>query len=146
MSTFALQLKQFADKTTRECDDLVGLVVIKIAQRLDERSPVGDASHWKHPPPKGYVGGFFRGSWMLGVGSVPSGQGTVDPIGEATVGRIIAAVPEHAAGPVYSLGNTAPYAVPIEEGHSDQAPNGLVALTVMEFQSIVGESAAAVRQ
>jgi hypothetical protein len=146
MSSFALQLRNFGDKTEKQLDDLVGLVVTKIAQRLDERSPVGDATYWKHKPPPGYVGGRFRGSWMLGVGSIPSGPGSIDPVGEATVGRIIAAIPAQAAGRVFYLGNTAPYGQRIEDGWSRQAPQGLVALTAMEFNSIVGESAAAVRQ
>lgn len=144
--TFASEIKVFADKTKARADDVVGLVVVKVAQRLDERSPVGDATYWKHRPPPGYVGGRFRGSWMLGVGAVPSGPGAIDPAGEATVGRIIAAIPEKAAGKVFYLGNTAPYGERIEDGWSRQAPTGLVALTAMEFGSIVGESAAAVAQ
>jgi hypothetical protein len=146
MSTFTLDISRFADKAKKQADDLVGLVTVKVAQRLDERSPVGDATYWKHRPPKGYVGGFFRGSWMLGVGSIPSGVGAVDPAGEATLGRIIAAIPEKAAGKVFYIGNVAPYGERIENGWSRQAPSGLVGLTAMEFQQIVGESATAVKQ
>lgn len=147
MGTFAVQLQAFKDKTDREMNDLVGLVVIKIAQRLDERSPVGDALYWKSPPPKGYVGGRFRGNWQLGVGTIPAGEtGRIDPVGEATVGAVIAAVPEDAAGRLFYLANNVPYAGPIEDGWSRQAPNGLVALTAMEFQAIVDEAAGAVKQ
>lgn len=144
MGSFTVQLQQFADKTKAKADDFVGAVVIHIAEKLDKRSPVGDASYWKSKPPKGYVGGFFRGSWMLGVGSVPSGRGTIDPGGTATVGRIIAEVPAEAAGNIFYLGNTAPYGQRIEDGWSPQAPTGLVALTAMEFQSIVDQAAGAV--
>jgi len=146
MSTFALQLKAFEDKTKEQADRLVGGVVIRIAQRLDERSPVGDASYWKSKPPPGYVGGRFRGNWQLGVSTIPQGEtGRIDPGGGATVGAIVASVPDQAAGHVYYLTNNVPYAQIIEEGHSRQAPTGLVALTAMEFQAIVGESAGAVR-
>lgn len=146
MSTFTVQLQEFADKTKAKADDLVGLIVVKIAQRLDERSPVGDATYWKNPPPKGYVGGRFRGNWQLGVSSIPSGEtGTIDPIGEVTIGRITAAVPEQAAGKLYYLVNNVPYAQRIEEGWSRQAPSGLVALTAMEFQSLVNEAAGSVQ-
>jgi hypothetical protein len=55
-------------------------------------------------------------------------------------------VPNDAAGRVFYLANNVPYAQRIEDGWSRQAPTGLVALTAMEFQNIVGESAAAVRQ
>lgn len=145
MATFTVQLQQFADKVQHRADDLVGLVVVKIAQKLDLRSPVGDAIYWKNKPPKGYVGGFFRGSWMLGVDSVPSGRGAIDPGGTVTVGRIIAEVPEAAAGKVFYLANTAPYGERIEDGWSRQAPQGLVAITAMEFGSLVGEAAGAVQ-
>lgn len=142
MSTFTLQLQQFADRTKEKADDLVGLVVVKIAERLDMRSPVGDATYWKNKPPKGYVGGRFRGNWQLGVASVPAGEtGRVDPSGSATLGSIIAEIPEDAAGRVFYLANNVPYAQRIEDGWSRQAPTGLVALTAMEFQSIVSEAA-----
>lgn len=144
--TFASEIKVFCDKTSARADELVGVVVVKGHQRLDERSPVGDATYWKNPPPKGYVGGRFRGSWMLGVGTIPSGPGSIDPTGQATVGRIVAAIPHEAAGKIYYLANTAPYGEEIEKGHSRQAPTGLVALTAMEFQQVVGESVAAVRR
>lgn len=145
--TFAVQLKNFADKTKRQADDLVGRVVVNIAQRLDERSPVGDATYWKHKPPKGYVGGRFRGNWQLGVEFVPAGEtGRIDPSGAETLGAIVDTVPAQAAGHVFYLTNNVPYAQPIEDGWSRQAPSGLVGLTAMEFQQIVRESAAAVRQ
>lgn len=147
MSAFLLQLREFAEKTERQADDLVGLITVKIAQRIDERSPVGDAIYWRNKPPKGYVGGRFRGNWQLGVGFVPAGEtGRVDPAGSTTVSAIIAAIPEKAAGHVFYLTNNVPYGQRIEDGWSRQAPTGLVALTAAEFQSIVGESAAAVVQ
>ena len=141
MSTFSIQLKEFADKAKARSDDVVGRVVANIAKRLDERSPVGDASYWKSKPPKGYVGGRFRGNWQLGVQSVPSGEtGRIDPSGSSTVSAIVATIPTEAAGKVYYLANNVPYAERIEEGWSRQAPSGLVVLTAMEFQPIVVES------
>lgn len=145
MTSFTLDLEKFADKVKYRADDVVGRVVAEISRRLDDRSPVGDATYWKSKPPKGYVGGFFRGSWMLGVGDIPSGKGAIDPGGEVTVGRIVAAIPEQAAGKVYYLGNTAPYGERIEDGWSRQAPTGLVGLTAVEFPSIVERAVESVR-
>ncbi len=146
MSKFTLQLQQFADKTKQKSDDLVGLVVAKIAQRLDERSPVGDASYWKNKPPKGYVGGRFRGNWQLGVDTIPAGEtGRIDPGGDATLGAIVAEIPTEAAGKRYFLVNNVPYAQPLEDGWSRQAPAGVVGLTVAEFEPIVRQAAEAVQ-
>lgn len=143
MSSFSLQLKEFADKTNARADDVVGRVVTNIAQRLDARSPVGDASYWQSKPPKGYVGGRFRGNWQLGIGFAPGGEtGRIDPGGAATLGAIVAEIPTKAAGLVFYLANNVPYAQRIEDGWSRQAPQGLVGLTVTEFQPIVAQAAA----
>lgn len=143
--TFALDLNAFADKYRAQADDAVGLIVVKVAEKLDLRSPVGDARYWKHKPPKGYIGGHFRANWQLGVGVRPTNEiKGVDRGGQA-LGRIMAAVPEDAAGKVYWLANNAPYAQRLEHGWSRQAPQGLVGLTVAEFQQIVRDAVAGVR-
>jgi hypothetical protein len=146
MSSFAVQLQAFADKTKQRSNDFVGLVTVKIAQELDERSPVGDATYWTHPAPKGYVGGRFRGNWQLGIGVIPSGEtGRIDPSGAETLGTITASIPTEAAGTVMYLANNSPYGQRLEEGWSRQAPTGLVGLTAMKFQAIVNEAAAQVQ-
>ena len=144
MSTFSLDLQKFAAKAGKRADDAVGNIVVRIAAELDRRSPVGDATYWKNKPPKGYVGGRFRGNWQLGVGTLPAGEtGRIDKTGEATLGAIVARIPEDAAGKIYWIANNVPYAQRIEHGWSRQAPEGLVGLTVVGFQTIVREAVAA---
>jgi hypothetical protein len=138
--SFALDLQKFAEKTGKKADDAVGAIVVRISAELDRRSPVGDATYWQHPAPAGYVGGRFRGSWNLGVGELPANVETVDPSGAATQGRIIATIPEQASGKVYYLFNATPYGRRIEEGWSRQAPQGVVGLTVIQFQRIVDDA------
>jgi hypothetical protein len=144
MGSFSVQLQQFADKTSKRADDIVGRVIVGIAQRLDERSPVGDATYWQSKPPKGYTGGRFRGNWQLGIGIIPAGEtGRIDPSGSATLGTIIASIPDQPAGTIAYLSNNVPYAQRIEDGWSRQAPQGLVGITAMEFQQVVDQAAAA---
>ena len=144
--SFALDLQRFAEKTKEKAHDAVGAIVVNIARRIDERSPVGDARYWVNPPPAGYVGGHFRANWQLGVEVRPAGEiAGVDPSGEATQSRIVAAIPEDAAGRVFFLTNNAPYARRLEEGWSRQAPQGMVGLTVVEFQQIVDQAVEAVQ-
>lgn len=144
MGVFTLELERFADKAEAAVHGIVGSTVAEIARRLDERSPVGDATYWKSKPPKGYTGGRFRGNWQLGVNSVPAGEtGRIDPGGGATQGAIIAEIPTEAAGKVFWLANNVPYAQRIEDGHSRQAPTGLVGLTALEFPSIIERAAGA---
>lgn len=144
--SFALDLQRFAEKVGDKADDAVGAVVVGIARRLDERSPVGDAAYWVSPPPKGYVGGHFRANWQLSIDTPVANEiPGVDPDGSEALGRIVAAVPDEASGLVYYLQNNAPYARRLEDGWSRQAPTGLVGITVIEFQAIVREAVEAVQ-
>jgi hypothetical protein len=146
MGTFALDLQRFAEKTKEKADLAVGNIVARVSAELDRRSPVGDATYWKNPPPKGYTGGRFRGNWQLGVGTIPAGEtGRIDKTGAATQGAIIAEIPTQAAGRVYWLANNVPYAEAIERGHSRQAPSGLVGLTAIMFQQIVDDAVEALQ-
>lgn len=139
--TFAVDLQRFATKCGTRADDAVANIVTRIAAEVDKRSPVGDATYWKHKPPAGYIGGHFRANWQLGVGVAPAGVvAGVDRTGAATLGRIVAAIPDHASGKVYWLSNNVPYAQRLEHGWSRQAPAGVVGLTVTMFSQIVRDA------
>lgn len=139
MGTFALDLQKFAEKTKDRADDVVGTIVVRVADEIDKRSPVGDTTYWKSTPPKGYVGGHFRANWQLGVNARPSGEiPGVDF--SAAVEQARAAIPEQAAGHIFWLVNNVPYANRIEDGWAHKAPQGIVGLTVTMFQSIVNEA------
>ena len=56
----------------------------------------------------------------------------------------IGAIPGNAFGHVYYLMNNAPYANALENGHSMQAPAGVVGLTVAAWEIIVADSVAKV--
>ncbi|WP_439895304.1 hypothetical protein ACTACV_10405 [Pseudomonas syringae] len=85
-----------------------------------------------------YVGGRFRGNWMFGIGA-PDGATTeeVDHSGSKSTARIVNGVLEFRAGDVAYITNSLPYAIPLEFGHSTQAPGGMVRITVARFQQIV---------
>lgn len=143
--TFALDLAKFAEKAGDMADEAVGSIVVRIAAELDKRSPVGDATYWKNPPPKGYVGGHFRINWQLGIGSWPVGEipghdnSAKSESGGIATARILAAIPDEAAGKVYYLANNTPYGPRIEyEGWSHQAaPGFVVGGTMLMAQQIV---------
>jgi len=145
--TFALDLQKFAEKAGAMADQVVGEIVVGVARELDMRSPVGDATYWTRPAPKGYIGGRFRANWQLGIGQKVNGTVEANDLnGTIALPAIMAAVPEEAAGNVYYLSNNLPYAQRIEDGWSRQAPAGLVGLTAVKFQEIVNEAAAKVAQ
>lgn len=102
--------------------------------------------------PKGYVGGRFRANWQLGLDAPPTGElydkkATSYPSGAATVAGNQDKIPIlTAGGRMYYLVNNLPYARRLEEGWSSQAPQGMVAITVLEFQQYVDAAVAMVNK
>lgn len=143
--SFALDIKKFSQKAGDNADMVVRLMLENISNEIMERSPVGDPESWVNPAPPGYIGGHFRANWQLGVGAKPDGEiDGIDPGGKATLEKIKAAVPKKAGGRVYYLTNNLPYAIPLEDGHSQQAPEGIVGLTALKFQDYVKQAVAEV--
>src|SRR5712672_706393 len=139
---FALNLSKFVAKAKGNADAAVRKIVLDIGTRIIMRSPVGDASYWKSPPPKGYTGGHFRANWQYGAGVIPGGVlAGVDAHGGPTIGKIAAKIPFVATGMVHYLTNNLPYAQRLEYGWSRQAPHGMVGVTMVEFQTIVRNAA-----
>lgn len=91
--------------------------------------------------PSGYIGGRFRGNWMFSIGA-PDSTTTeeVDPSGAKSTARIVAGAIEFKAGDTCYITNSLGYAIPLEFGHSTQAPGGMVRITVARFQQIVQEA------
>jgi hypothetical protein len=86
----------------------------------------------------GYVGGRFRGAWMVSIGTPDNSVGTaLDAEGKATLEAHKAIIAAAKAGDVIHFRNNMPYAERLEKGWSQQAPLGMVALTVVEWQTIV---------
>jgi hypothetical protein len=161
MGTFELDINKFIKKCGDNADQVVRKTMTDITTSLVERSPVGDPSKWKgwneggvaankeHWLVKsgfvqeGYAGGHFRANWQLGIGSLPSGEiDARDKTGAATKAKLHGEIPEKAAGKIYFVANNLPYAQALEDGHSGQAPEGMVALTEVEFQSMINKAVA----
>lgn len=157
MTTFAAQINAWIEKTKDDADKIVRYALMTLDGRLVQRSPVGDASYWKNPAPKGYTGGAFRGAWQMAE-YAPTGDGSgfdrthgginglIDKDGSATLAAHASIVAAAKAGKVYYLYNPLPYAKRIEEGWSRQAPIGLVALTVVEWNNIVENAVNGVKE
>lgn len=146
MGAFSADIRAWVEKTKDDADKVVRFALGTLDGRLDFRSPVGDAKYWKHKPPAGYAGGAFRRNWQMSVGSPASGVlPGVDPSGSVTKGEHAAIIATAKAGSVHYLVNNSPYGPRIEKGWSRQAPVGLVALTVVEWNNIVDAAVNGVR-
>lgn len=123
MGDFSRKVASWSEKTGGKMDLVVQKIALDLFSRVILRSPVDT--------------GRFRGNWQVAIGSVPSGTLEVnDATGEATVGKVQAAALGVNAGDTIYLVNNLPYAQKLEDGSSKQAPAGMVALSVQDFQSI----------
>ena len=124
MGSFADQVKAWERKTAAKMDLAVRKIAIEMFKRIILKSPVDT--------------GRFRGNWQLAIGSVPNGTLELDDkTGTATIAKGAATALGFNAGETIFFANNLPYARRLEEGYSQQAPNGMVALTIQEFQSVV---------
>ena len=81
--------------------------------------------------------GRFRGNWQPAIGSAPSGTiEATDPSGNMVIAKVSGVVAGMQAGDVIYMANNLPYAQRLEDGWSQQAPAGMVRLTVQRFQPI----------
>ena len=145
--SFTLDMQKFTKKTTGNIELAIKSIVRDVAETIIEMSPVGDATAWKNPPPVGYTGGRFRGNWDYGFNAAPNTEyDIIDKSGSASRGRIDAKIiGKKMAGNVHFIANNLPYAQRLEDGWSNQAPAGMVSLTVIKWQSIVNESVSGIR-
>ena len=143
MANFSVDLNKWVTKAKENTDTLAREVVLGLSERIVERTPVGNPTLWKSPPPPGYVGGRARANWQYGHGAPPQGDlPNIDATGQASLSRIAAGLAAAPAEGVHYLANNLPYAQALEEGHSTQAPHGMVALAVVDVEAIVREEAA----
>lgn len=144
MSDFQADISAFVKKAKGNTDKVVRKIILDVGTRIVLRSPVGDAKYWKGKPPKGYVGGRFRGNWQYGFGVIPTGElPNIDKNGSSTIGKLASGVLASPVAGLHYLVNNLPYAKRIEEGWSHrQAPQGVVGLTILEFKAIVEKAAA----
>jgi len=122
--SFAEDIEKFIEKTKAKTDDVVRKVTIDLARGVVRMSPVDT--------------GRFRGNWMLGIGGVDASTMEItDPDGTDALGRIEGQTDKIKAGETIFITNSLPYAIPLEYGHSSQAPSGMVRLVVREYQTYI---------
>lgn len=126
--SFSAQIQAFVHQTKEDMEELFRVVVIQVGTSVIKMSPVDT--------------GRFRGEWQFTIETPAATQnGRADPTGGAAVAEIVDGALMLQVGQTAWLVNLLPYAIPLEYGHSDQAPDGMVRLTVARFQQIVEDAA-----
>ena len=121
MASFEQQLRRIEEDTLRRQSQVVRKIILDAFTSVIYMSPVAE--------------GRFRGNWQSAVGEAPTGTvELVDPSGAIVIAQITGVVEQMDPGDVVYLVNNLEYARPLEEGHSQQAPEGMVALTVQRLR------------
>jgi hypothetical protein len=113
------------DVTTKLPDEKASIVVKKLLfaglNGLVNKTPVDT--------------GRARGNWQVTIGSPAEGENkSGDPI--ARGGEVIEKIERIGSGLFY-ISNNVPYIEALENGHSDQAPLGMLAVTLQELNAIL---------
>ena len=126
---FEAQLEDFRELAMAAIEQTIKDIVIQIGESLINLSPVDT--------------GRFKANWQFTTGA-PANSSLIatDKEGDETIAKLIAAVNALEPGQVAYIVNTLIYAIPLEYGHSQMAPNGMVRLTIAEFERIVAEAVA----
>lgn len=100
--------------------------LMRIGGRIVVMSPVRD--------------GIFKNNWMSAYGGIDSNTtDSMDATGSQSIGRLDAKLNGLAAGQMFYFTNSLPYAEKLEYGYSQQAPAGMVRLSVANWQTIVAD-------
>lgn len=127
----------FADQIDEEVETRVRTISLALLREVIERSPVGNPDLWEDPPPPGYVGGRFRGSHIVSIGSpVYTVTTEVDPSGSGTMSRGMAVLTGLEPYTQVFIQTNLPYAESLELGHSSQAPEGMYGLAFISVSEV----------
>ncbi|ONN71729.1 HK97 gp10 family phage protein [Pseudomonas oryzihabitans] len=125
--SFALEIAKFAEDAKGAIDDVMREIIIEIGGSVIRMSPVDT--------------GRFRGNWQFSIGAASTGElDRLDKNGSAATAEMVNGAIQFKAGETAYIVNNLPYAIPLEYGHSDQAPGGMVRITLERFQRIVLEA------
>jgi len=133
MPSFEQQLRRIEEDILRRQSQVVRKITMDVFNNVIQMSPVDT--------------GRFRGNWQVATGSAPTGTVDLeDPSGNTVTAQVAGEVQGMEPGDVVYLVNNLPYAQPLEDGWSQQAPGGMVALTVQRFQPIADAAIRAARR
>lgn len=122
VSEFTRKITEFA-RTLPE-RDLVPFqqgIALRILRGVIFKTPVKD--------------GRARGGWQVGINEIPDGPTGLDPNGGETMAKGVQVIGRLEPYGAIFISNPIEYIVPLENGHSKQAPGGMVALTLQEVSS-----------
>ena len=133
MASFEQQLTEIEQRIERRVSQAVRKIALDVFTGVIQMSPVDT--------------GRFRGNWQVATGQAPSGTVEMtDPSGATVTAQVAGEIEGMEPGDVIYLVNNLPYAQRLEDGWSQQAPGGMVALTVQRFRPVAEAAIRAARR
>lgn len=127
--SFADDLAKYCQAAGDKVDQLVRDTAIGLQASMMTKSPVDT--------------GRFKSNWQCGLGGM--NPDTTAPAGSDALGRTEVVLQGYKPGQTIWLTNNLPYARRLENGWSQQAPSGMVRLTVQDFKYAVKRAADAMK-
>lgn len=125
--SFSRTLEQFRDQALEDMNEVFRRVMIEIGSTVIRLSPVDT--------------GRFKGNWQFTVEAPATASlDNYDKEGHDTVARLVADVQHLTFGQTAYLVNNLVYSIPLEYGHSSQAPTGMLRITINGFQQMVEQA------
>lgn len=132
---FVEGMKRYENVPRQKADRLVRAVASDVGMQLVERTPVDT--------------GNARGHWYTTIGDTEPGGHPSPPTGAEGAGALTHAAMDHLAlaaaaaraGDVISFNNDAAYIEELNNGSSQQAPEGIIDVVAMNFPATVEENA-----
>lgn len=125
--SFSAQIGNFAATATEKVDAIFRDIVVEIGESVIMLSPVDT--------------GRFKGNWQLTAGA-PSSQSLInyDKDGLRTLEKLVNDANKLDASQRAYIVNNLRYAQPLEYGYSQQAPSGMVRVTLARLQQIISDA------
>jgi len=123
--SFSVDLSKAIEKAKGRTEIVVKKIALELFSNIVYKSPV--------------LTGRFRANWNCSIGSVDkSTSEATDKEGSGAIGRVRAEVTKYTLdGRSIYLANSLPYAERLENGWSDQAPQGMVRLSIIEINNAI---------
>lgn len=125
-SSFSVDISKFAEKVEKRADTFVQGLILRIDSGVVNMTPVDT--------------GRARGNWNVGINNVDLTEHDPETNAQSVIERAKEIIKRIKAGDVIYTSNNVEYIEELENGSSDQAPNGMVAVTLRRFPGLVVES------
>lgn len=125
---FALDLKKFGKVTKEQAQTIFRKIALELDSRVVLSTPVDT--------------GRARGNWFPSINSPSSAldMNAQDKSGSAAIGALTGVAMGAQLGDTIWMTNNLPYILPLENGHSKQAPQGMVDINLNAIAAAYGGS------